>query len=130
MHRPRGFTLVELLIALSLLGIIAAIALPSYQGYVTRTRRVDAKITLNELAQALERCYTQFGAYNDANCTVPASRNSGEGFYSVVVARTATTYTLTATAQVAQSADAKCASLVLNHLGQRSATGIAPGECW
>lgn len=128
-RRARGFTLMELLIAVVILGILASIALPSYQSNMRRTRRADAKAAITDLAQRLERCFTQYGAYNDASCTVAASSTSAEGYYAVTVARTATTYTVTATAQGAQTSDSECTSLALNQRGQQSATGSGT-DCW
>jgi len=127
--RARGFSLMELLIAVVILGIIASIALPSYQSYVLRARRADGKAAVTDLAQRLERCFTQYGAYNDASCTVAASSASAEGYYAVTVASTATTYTVTATAQSAQTSDSECTSLAMNQRGQQSATGSG-ADCW
>lgn len=129
-RQTAGFTLIELLIALAIVGIIAAIALPSYQESVRKTRRSDAKAALNSIAQQLERCRTQFGAYNDAGCVIASPQNSPERYYSITTVRAAGTYTLTATPQGAQTSDGKCTTLSLNHLGQRGATGSDSANCW
>ena len=69
-NTQRGFTLIELMIVVAIIGILAAIAVPQYLDYVTRSRRADGQSTLLQVAQALERCYTQFSAYNNTSCAV------------------------------------------------------------
>ena len=64
-----GFTLIELMIAVAIVALLAAIAVPNYTRYVEQSRRTDATTALTKIAGQLERCYTQFSAYNDARCT-------------------------------------------------------------
>lgn len=63
----RGLTLMELLVALVVIGILAAIAIPNYAAYVTRSKRAAAKTALLEAAQFLERNYTASGCYDRAS---------------------------------------------------------------
>ena len=76
MKRIRGFTLIELLVVAAIVAILAAIAYPSYLEQVIKTRRAEGKATLNEVSQRLERCFTRFGSYLNANCTAAASAAS------------------------------------------------------
>ena len=64
----KGFSLIELVIAVAIVGILAAIAYPTYQEQVRKGKRTDATSSLLELAQRLERCYTQNNAYDHADC--------------------------------------------------------------
>ncbi len=123
----RGFTLIELMIVVVVVAILATIALPSYQNSVRKTRRSDAKTALTAMAQTLERCLTQFGSYNSANCSITSPYNSEHDYYSIAVTRTTTSFSLTASAQGAQADDTQCASFTLNHLGAQSATSPS---CW
>jgi type IV pilus assembly protein PilE len=149
MHKKQtGFTLIELMIVIAIVGILAMIALPMYSDYVTRARRTDGQTTLFQVAQELERCYTQFSAYNNTNCRLqndsgaltpvttllPAGKTSSEGYYVITATGTALEagkFKLTATPQGAQETnDKRCASLTLTHLGVQGATGDEPTKCW
>lgn len=135
-RKQSGFTLIELMVVVAIVGILASIALPMYSDYVTRSKRTDGQSALMQIAQELERCYTQFSAYNHASCSIVSSgavsQSSPEGFYSITSSTlTATTFTLTATPQGAQATnDTDCASLTLTHLGQQGATGSSTAKCW
>ena len=140
MHKKQtGFTLIELMIVIAIVGILAMIALPMYSDYVTRARRTDGQTTLFQVAQELERCYTQYSTYNKSGCSLVATdgatviidQSSPEGFYAIKGALTSTTFTLTATPQGAQETnDTQCEDLTLTHLGVQGATGDEPTKCW
>jgi len=63
-RKHNGFSLIEILIALVIIGIISAIAIPAYQDSVNRANRADAIADLNDAAQRLQRCFTTFGRYD------------------------------------------------------------------
>jgi len=128
-----GFTLIELMIACAIVGILAAIAIPSYTAYVQRSNRTDAVRALTLDAQALERCYSQ--AFTYVGCaTVPVGPVlTSQGNYNVTLGNlTATTYTLTALpASPQQLGDTTCTSFVLIQTGAQSATPAANSQtCW
>lgn len=143
----RGFGLIELMIAVAIVGILAAIAYPSYQDQVQRSRRGDAIASLMELAQAQERHMAVCGNYadridgvatcGDANEGLGRGTDSEEGFYTLAVSNAASgaTYTLTATHQGPQVGDTRCKRLSLTHLGVRAAqdaddNAVARETCW
>ncbi|GAB2526025.1 type IV pilin protein [Microbulbifer agarilyticus] len=138
MQKQTGFTLIELMIVVAIIGIISAIAYPSYMESVRKSNRADAKATLNDVAHRLQRCFTTYSAYDNANCSVATTLDGGtiasaEGMYSVsATTLTATTYTLTAApvAGTSQAADTKCGSLTLTNAGIRNASGPYGADCW
>ena len=133
--RPRGFTLIELMIVLAVAAILAAVAYPSYQSQVAKGRRADAKQALVDLAQRLERHYTERGTYAGAtlgNGGVYPTQSSG-GYYTLAItSQTAEGFTATATPRGTQTGDA-CGALGYNHQGERSVgagASLPLDQCW
>lgn len=133
----KGFSLIELLIVVAIIAIIAAVALPMYSEYTMRARRADAAGDTQQLAQFMERWYTENGSYTTDRSTTPASTLNSVTFplpasgvsaqyYTIsLTALSATTYTLTATPVVgsSQQNDTRCNVLTLNEQGVRCADG-------
>lgn len=109
----RGFTLVEMLIVIVIVGILTAIAIPSYQNYVRRTYRTDAMGALQALAQSMERHYVQNGnSYAGADDSgkpkffpTTAPIDGGTPRYNLTINATSSAYTLRATPVGAQAGD-------------------------
>ncbi len=131
--RQTGVTLIELMVVVVIISILAAIAFPSYREQVRRSNRTEAKVAIQQRAQALEKCFTRYMDYTNAACDgAAAAANTPEGHYNVTVARpTALTFTITATPLGGQLSDARCMNLTLDEAGTRGRTGTAPVEdCW
>lgn len=135
-HRSaaRGFSLIELMVAVTILAILAAVAFPSYRNHVVKTHRDTAKACLVEHAQFLERYYTTNLTYEGANPALGCQTESGmdDRYTFAADDLTATTYTLTATPIGAQAtSDTKCGVLTLYEDGSREEGGSGDlADCW
>jgi type IV pilus assembly protein PilE len=144
----RGLTLMELMIVVAIIGILSAIAYPSYQDQTRKARRADARAALLGLAQAMERRATETGSYRGGAGTAgtPADTGApriyatqspvdgGAALYNLTIsAATAATYTVQAAPTGVQTGD-RCGTLTLTHTGVRGVTGQATGvtaaDCW
>lgn len=126
-QQQRGFTLIELIIVVGIIGIIAGIGYPSYLDYVVKSRRSDGHLALMNAVQAMERCRST--QYSYANCALPVElQTSEEGNYAISVESDASTYELTATAQAIQATDDDCSTMTIDDKSVRGYTGDGP--CW
>ena len=133
----RGFTLIELMIVVAVIGIISAIAYPSYTEYVRRGHRADARSGLLQAQQWLERAATATGTYPTSLPTSLTWGGDANKRYTIAfqAGNTGTSYTLIATPKGSQTGD-KCGNLTLSSTGERGAANKKAGEtgynadCW
>lgn len=131
-NRVKGFTLIELLVAIAIVAILATIAVASYQDYIRRSARAEAKAVLMEAAGFMERYYTTNGRYTTdvAGTTAPAltgltqSPKEGAARYNIgFSAIAAQSYTLQAVPTGAQTGD-ECGNLTLTHTGVKGSADV------
>jgi len=131
----RGITLIELMIAVAVVAILAAVGYPSYMEHVKSTRRGEAKAALLELGQFMERKFSADGCYKCGSETVTlpvtqAPRDGGSAHYTLSLAASpaasATTFTLQAVPTGVMSGDS-CGTYTLDQTGTHSPTSTA---CW
>ena len=135
-RRCAGFTLIELMIVVAVISLLAAIALPSYQDSVRKSRRADAKAALVQLAQFMERNFSLSQRYDlDSAGTAIALPftespvDSGSKFYDLsLTAVGLSTFTLTATPKNGQAVDV-CQNLTIDNAGTKG-TSSSRTDCW
>ena len=128
--RTRGFTLIELMIVVAIIGILASIALPAYSDYVRRSKISEATSVLSDLRVRMEQFYQDNRSYVSSGTTCGVAMPTQQ-FFTMSCTGTATTYTLTATGK--SGTDMNGFVYTLDQQNTRKTTGGTYGTsttCW
>ena len=133
MKKTRGFTLIELMLVIAVLSIIVAVGYPSYVEQVKKSRRAEGMGQLLELADRMERAYSDRGTYPTNISEVYVATTDG-GFYnlSIVTANNISFIVSATPTSVGNQDDDKCNTFTLTSLGEKSVSGGSLGTdaCW
>jgi type IV pilus assembly protein PilE len=124
----RGFTLIEIMVTVAILGILTAIALPQYRDYVVRARLTEAFSALSGLQPSAEQLWSNTRSFATVSTILPTDTNT---FTYAASNATASSYTVTATG----IAQASGFVFTINQSGNRATTGVPTGwtanaNCW
>ncbi len=136
MNEQQGFTLIELMIAVAIIGVLAAVAYPNYKNSVQKSRRADAQAALVGLSGFMERFFTENNRYDQdvggtaVSLPFTTSPRSGGAFYNLSLSAVGNaTFTLQAVpVSGGPQVDDDCGTMTLNQAGTKTTTGTA--GCW
>ena len=134
-----GFTLIEVMVVVVLIALLASLAIPSYQKFIVKARRTEAKELLYSAAQRQQQYFTQMNVYTtDAVNQLKVATTSTNGYYTLSIAAghsgsINSSYSMSATPATgsSQTSDAACGIFTINSLSQRTVSGSQTSPpCW
>ena len=135
-HPVAGFTLIELMVVITIATILLSIAVPSYTSQMRKSRRTEARTALLDLAAREERFFSTNSAYTNLPANLGYAGNFptpvGSSYYQInVTAASATAFTATAAPINAQSGDTTCGTFTIDNTGQQTVSGATAAKtCW
>ena len=129
MPGKEGFSLIELLIAMAIVGLLSAIAIPIYSQHVAKEYRVEAIVSLTQLAVALEQYYSQHNSYQDVSLSKLGIQSyiAHDHYVMSITRATTSEYEIAASSEK----DSLCRTLTLNSKGEQGSSGLGKlSECW
>lgn len=130
--RLKGFSLIEMLFVLLLVSVLVAIAYPSYQSYILRSKQQAAKLSLLRLASKMEQYAITHGGYEGASLVALGEEASNRDYQLQLSELSKNKFVVKAVPQtVLARSDTRCGAFILNNVGQHSVTGSdSASECW
>ncbi len=130
LYNQRGFTLIELMIVVAVVGILAAIAYPSYTAFIQKSRRGDAMATLADFRIEQEKWRANNITYATSTASLGLSGSSRDGYYTMaIVSAGSSAYQVTAAPAGAQSTDT-CGTFAIDENGPDYSGSNADADCW
>ncbi|WP_372766862.1 type IV pilin protein [Pseudoalteromonas sp.] len=132
MKKLLGFTLIEMMIVVAIIGILTAIAYPSYVAYLYKGSRAEAMSSLLDIANRQEQFYADNHRYTSALGDLGVQSTSDTGLFSLTLTSDGSTFSVTASPiDYPATKDSECASFKIDELGQKTATGSGGNNtCW
>ncbi|KPV97249.1 Fimbrial protein precursor [Pseudoalteromonas sp. P1-9] len=132
MKKIAGFTLIELMVVVAIIGILTAIAYPSYVDYLYKGSRAEAMSSLLDIANRQEQFYADNHKYTASLSDLGVISTSDSGLFTLTLTSDGSSFSVTASPlDYPATKDPECSGFKINELGQKTATGSGGNNtCW